>query len=204
MIGRLVGTVVEENADGTVVLDVAGVGYEVSVPSGTIDRCRQAADDGRVTLLVHTHVREDAIVLFGFSTQADRTAFRLLIGISNVGPKTALSVLSSLPVGELARVIQARDAVALSGIPGIGKKTADRLILELRDKIGPLAVPGPQPDSSRQAEKAEKRLGLVVDALTRLGFKPAEAERAVAMLGQRPEAEPLDKMIRDALTILRR
>ncbi|MEO8799071.1 MAG: Holliday junction branch migration protein RuvA, partial [Polyangiaceae bacterium] len=103
MIGRLTGKIIEEEEGGTLVLDVHGVGYEVIAPIGTRGRV-PLSDDGRVTLFVHTHVREDALVLFGFATAGDRLAFRTLIGISSVGPKTAVSVLSIMPGPELARV----------------------------------------------------------------------------------------------------
>src|SRR5258708_18227746 len=138
MIGRLTGRVAAQEADG-VVLDVGGVGYELAVPLGTLGRAR-VDEVGRVTLWVHTHVREDALALFGFADETERAAFRALVGVSNVGPKIAVAVLGALPAADLARAVARRDLAALTAISGIGKKIAERLLLELRDKL-PLAAP---------------------------------------------------------------
>ena len=142
MIGRLTGKVVAQEADGSIVLDVGGVGYEVAAPLGTLGRVR-ADDAGRVTLWVHTHVREDALALFGFADEAERSAFRALLGVSNVGPKIAVAVLGALP----AAGARARDRAAGSRRahvdPGVGKKIAERLLLELRDKLPIVPVVGP-------------------------------------------------------------
>jgi len=134
MIGRLTGKVVAQEADGAVVLDVAGVGYEVVIPLGTLGRVR-SDDAGSVTLWVYTHVREDALSLFGFSDEMERAAFRVLLGVSNVGPKLATAVLGALPAADLARAVARQDLTALKGITGVGKKIAERLLLELRDKL---------------------------------------------------------------------
>src|SRR3954471_6600235 len=133
MIGRLTGIPLSDE-DGALVIDVHGVGYEVSAPLGTAGRAARDAE-GRVTIYVHTHVREDALMLFGFAMESERHAFRTLIGVSNVGPKTALAVLSALPAADLARAIAAKDVARLTAISGVGKKTAERLVLELRDKL---------------------------------------------------------------------
>jgi Holliday junction DNA helicase RuvA len=204
MIGRLTGKVVAEEADGAVVIDIGGVGYELSAPLGAVGRAR-VEDDGRTTFFVHTHAREDALVLFGFASEADRAAFRMLIGVSNVGPKTGLAVLSALPAGELAAAIAAKDVAQLTRIPGIGKKTAERLVLELRDKLPgsvaaartPLVGSAPSKETTA-APPREVLLG----ALTRMGYRPAEAERAVLSLGSRVGAEPLADLVREALAIL--
>ena len=133
MIGRLTGRITQED-DGTIVCDVNGVGYELVVPLGTLGRCATDAD-GRATLFVHSHVREDQLSLFGFATEGDRLAFRTLIGVSNVGPKTAIAVLSSLPAPDLGQAIARKELGRLTSISGIGKKTAERLLLELKDKV---------------------------------------------------------------------
>jgi holliday junction DNA helicase RuvA len=207
MIGRLTGSVAHEDADGIVVLDVGGVGYEVMVPAGTIARARLAGGaDDKITLWVHSHVREDAFLLFGFAAYTDRSVFRTLLGISSIGPRTAISLLSSISGADLARAVQTRDASALVKIQGVGKKTAERLILELRDKLpttGWQLEPGASAASSA-SRCAGPRSAMVVDALTRLGFKLSEAERAVSSLGEAAETDPMDKAIRDALTVLRR
>src|SRR6185369_8880802 len=122
LIGRLVGRIVEESADGAVVLDVHGVGYEVTVPLGTVGRATPDPQ-GAVTFYVHTHVREDALLLFGFASRDERAVFRQLIGVSNIGPKIALSILGALSVGELAGAIARGETSKLTAVPGVGKKT---------------------------------------------------------------------------------
>jgi Holliday junction DNA helicase RuvA len=207
MIGRLTGTIAHEGSDGTVVIDVRGVGYEVMVPLGTAGRATRAAD-GSVTLFVHTHVREDAFTLFGFSDERERTAFRTLISVAGIGPKIAVGILGSLPSTDLAAAIARGDVKRLQSVPGVGKKIAERLALELKDKLGSAAwsigtnggamVPqATAPTPSRRAGS----LGRLVDALTRMGFKPAEAERAANELKAR-ESEPIDTLVREALQIL--
>src|SRR5882672_7512781 len=137
MIGLLTGNVAAEGTDGEIVLDVGGVGYEITAPLGTLGRARpsSASAGDRITLHIHTHVREDALALYGFATARDKLAFRTLLSVSNVGPKIALAVLSALPADELAHAVARKDLARLVGIPGIGKKTAERLLLELKDKF---------------------------------------------------------------------
>jgi holliday junction DNA helicase RuvA len=202
MIGRLTGKVIAQEADGGIVLDVGGVGYELASPIGTLGRAR-ADDGGRVTLWVHTHVREDALALFGFADENERGAFRALIGVSNVGPKIAVAVLGALPSADLARAIAARDLSALTSISGIGKKIAERLLLELRDKLpvgppSPASPPGTGAQGVRSAGDDEERLRT---ALTGMGFRPAEADRAIATLGERVHG-PLPELLREALALL--
>jgi len=203
LIGRLTGRILEETDDGTVVVDVSGVGYEVTAPLGT--RGRLGPDPAaHVTLFIHTHVREDAISLFGFATEYERTAFKTLIGIANVGPKLALSVLGAIAVNELAIAVTRGETAKLTAIPGVGKKTAERLILELKGKLAPTTSVGPLAASAAapQGGKAD----VVLSTLTRMGFRPSEAERAVATLAQaRPlEDVPLGDLVREALAILSR
>lgn len=197
MIGRLVGNVVATN-DGTVTVDVGGVGYEVHVPGGTLGRTSAPAGDARVTLYVHTHVREDALDLFGFSSELERSVFKLLIAIPNVGPKTALGILSALPPPELASAVADRDLARLTSVSGIGKKTAERLVLELKEKLPRVAEPGARDAPAREHDDAARLLG----ALTNMGFRQAEAERAVAGLGDRVGKEPLGELLKAALAKL--
>jgi Holliday junction DNA helicase RuvA len=205
MIGRLVGRVVAHEADGVSVLDVAGVGYEVTVPQGTLGRAR-ADDAGRITLWVHTHVREDALSLFGFSDERERAAFRVLLGVSNVGPKIAVAVLGALPAAELAAAVARKDLVAFTSVSGVGRRIAERLLLELRDKlpvmpVGDAAAGDPSGAQGKGAGAWAERLR---GALTGMGFKPAEAERAVSSLGDRGDREDLafETLLRDALALL--
>ena len=140
MIGRLTGLLVDRAADGTCVLDVQGVGYELSLPVRSLTRLPTPPD--RVTLHVHTHVREDALKLFGFENEADRAAFRVLQSVAGVATKLAMSVLSELDALALSQVVSRSDHKRLTAISGIGKKTAERMILELRDKVSALAPAG--------------------------------------------------------------
>jgi Holliday junction DNA helicase RuvA len=200
VIGRLVGAVVSEEPSGALLVDVAGVGYELAVPVGTVGRARQDAD-GTVMLFVHTHVREDALELFGFAAEAERRVFRMLIGVPNVGPKTALAVLSALPPLELSAAVHDGDLVRLGKIPGIGKKTAERLVLELKGKLPRTQEPAVKPTAAAGRGDDAKRL---LGALTNMGYRAAEAERAVKALGDRVGREPLAELLREALALLTR
>lgn len=196
MIGRLVGTVVA-TSDSILTVDVGGVGYEVHVPRGTV-RSAPGAEHARVTLHVHTHVREDALDLFGFSSEIERVVFRLLISVPNVGPKTALGILSALPPPELASAVADKDLTRLSAISGIGKKTAERLVLELKEKLPRLAELRSSTSPERPSDDAARLAG----ALTNMGYRPAEAERAVAALSDRIGKESLSELLKAALAKL--
>ena len=205
MIGRLTGRVTQED-DGNVVVDVAGVGYELVVPLGTIGRA-QADAEGRATLFVHTHVREDVLSLFGFATEGDRLAFRTLIGVSSVGPRTAIQVLSALPAPDLGMAIARKELSKLTSIPGIGKKTAERLLLELKDKVPILEAAGPRGTGSGAATApittAPSSTGdLLARALVNMGYRPAEAERAIEQLGGKVGELPLPELLKEALAAL--
>jgi holliday junction DNA helicase RuvA len=197
VIGRLRGRVLADEATGAVVLDVQGVGYELSTPVGTLGRARDAGS-GEVELWVHTHVREDALDLFGFANETDRRVFRLLLGVPNVGPKTALGVLSALSVEDLARAVERSDHVRLGKVPGIGKKTAERLVLELKEKLRGLESTSPV----TSAETLGNEAGRLLSALVNMGYRPGEAERAVSALGPKLDTEPLGNLLREALANL--
>jgi Holliday junction DNA helicase RuvA len=206
LIGRLVGRIVEEGDGGTLVIDVGGVGYEVTAPLGM--RGRLGGDEGEVTLYVHTHVREDTLSLFGFASLGERDAFRVIIGISNVGPKLGLALLGSITVADLAICVARGEASKLTAIPGVGKKTAERLVLELKGKLEHVATPvahraGPE---MGRVTASGKNQDLLLGALTRMGYRPAEAERAVAGLAASRDIEgvPLGDLVREALAILAR
>lgn len=205
MIGRLTGKVIEED-DGTTVVDVNGVGYEVIAPIGTLGRAEKDAE-GRVTLFIHTHVREDVFSLFGFASEGDRLAFRTLIGVSSVGPKTAISVLSALPAHELGQAIARKELGKLTSISGIGKKTAERLLLELKDKLTILhAAPPAKPAANGQPAAAAPTgdsVGLLARALVNMGYKPGEADRAVEHLaGRLADGAPMADLVKEALAFL--
>jgi Holliday junction DNA helicase RuvA len=152
-------------------------------------------------LYTHTHVREDALELYGFTSLIERDVFRLLLDVPNVGPKTALGVLSSLPPPELARAVEARDIARLSKVSGVGKKTAERLALELREKLPRLGTLQAAAASMGAAHGDAERL---TGALTNMGYRPSEAQRAVRVLGDRVGREPLSTLLKDALAELSR
>jgi Holliday junction DNA helicase RuvA len=173
VIGRLSGLLAEKTPP-QVLLDVNGVGYEVDVPMSTFFNLPALGE--RVTLLTHFVVREDAQILFGFLTHEERATFRELVKISGVGPRTALSILSGLSVAELANAVSRQDGARLVKVPGIGKKTAERLLLELKGKLGAdLGAPaGSAPVSDTQGDIAQ--------ALQALGYSDREAQAALKAL----------------------
>jgi len=199
MIGRLTGKLLSQ-ADGAALVDVQGVGYEVQVPLGTLGRATPDGE-GKVTLHIHTHAREDALVLFGFATESDRSAFRTLIGVSSIGPKTALAVLGSLPAEALARAIATKSVGELTNVPGIGKKTAERMVLELRDKL-PQGAPIPVATSSAAPRAKASQAELLASALLHMGYKSGESERAIAALGDKVDTQALAELVREALAVL--
>ena len=182
MIGRVQGILVEKNFPQVIVM-CGGVGYEIDVPMSTFYPLPRTGEE--VTLLTHMVVREDAHLLFGFITAAERAAFRQLLKISGVGPKVALSVLSGMSVEDLSAAVSAEDAGRLTKIPGIGKKTAERLVLELRDKL-------PKTMSVVQRADASAAGSDVLNALLALGYNEREAAVAVKQI-------PADLQLADAI-----
>lgn len=174
MIARLCGRLVEKQPS-CVILDVSGVGYEVHVPLSTFYGLGDVGAE--VTLRVHTHVREDVLSLFGFATALEQRIFERLIAVSGIGPRLALAVLSGIEPPDLVRAVRGGDVARLTAIPGVGKKTAERIALELKDRLPPVveadAAPGaasPSPGDLRQD---------VLSALLNLGYHRPLAERAV-------------------------
>ena len=191
MIARLTG-VLAEKAPPHVLVDVQGVGYEVQVPMSTFYNLPELG--GKVTLLTQFIVREDAQLLFGFLTAAERESFRELIKISGVGPRIALALLSGLSANELAQAVSAQDTSRLVKVPGIGKKTAERLLLELKGKLAPaLVLPGQAPVSDAQTD--------ILQALMALGYSDKEAQAALKAL---PPDVSVSDGIKQALKALAR
>jgi Holliday junction DNA helicase RuvA len=189
MIGRITGKLVEKHPP-QIVVDVQGVGYELDVPMSTFYHLPAAGAD--VSLFTHLVVREDAHQLFGFATEQERHAFRQLLKISGVGARTALSVLSGLSVSDLRDAVAAQDSGRLTRIPGIGKKTAERLLLELRDKLGAaLGTPA--------AAKGDGDASDVANALLALGYNEREAAWAIKQL---PGGLNVTEGIRQSLRLL--
>ncbi len=190
MIGRLSGMLVEKNPP-QILLDVAGVAYEVDVPMSTFYNLPNLGD--KVVLFTHLVVREDAHLLFGFGSENERRAFRQLIKISGVGARTALSVLSGLSVAELAQAVAMQETGRLTRIPGIGKKTAERLLLELKDKLGVEVT------TAVGVHRAAPVASDVLHALLALGYSDKEATHAVKQL---PEGIAVGDGIRQSLKLL--
>jgi Holliday junction DNA helicase RuvA len=190
MIGRLSGILVEKNPP-QILLDVQGVAYEVDVPMSTFYNLPATGE--RIALFTHLVVREDAHLLFGFGTEQERRVFRQLVKISGIGARTALSVLSGLSVAELAQAVTMQDSGRLTKIPGIGKKTAERLLLELKDKLGVDVT------SAVGVHRAPPASSDVLNALLSLGYSDREAVAAVKTL---PEGVAVSDGIRQALKVL--
>ncbi len=171
MIGRITGLLAEKSPP-LVLVDVNGVGYEIDVPMSSFYNLPALGE--RVTLLTHFVVREDAQVLFGFLTTAERATFRLLVKISGVGPRTALAILSGLSVAELSQAVAQQSSARLVKVPGIGKKTAERLLLELKDKLAP--------DLGAPAAAVGDAGSDIVQALIALGYNEREAAAALKAL----------------------
>jgi len=191
MIGRLTGALVLKHPP-SVLVDVNGVGYEVDVPMSTFYNLPAVGE--RVTLLTHLAVREDAHQLYGFASGAERHAFRELIRISGIGARTALSVLSGLSVDELAQVVALQEAARLTRIPGIGKKTAERLLLELKGRLAP-ALEGVAASGGASSDPAAD----IVRALVALGYSDKEASAAARLV---PAGSGVSDGIRVALKSL--
>lgn len=195
MIGFLRGTLMRKNPQ-EILLDVSGVGYRILVPVPTF--CRLGETGSQAQLLIHTHVREDQLVLFGFATSADLELFEKLISVSGVGPKVALGVLSGIEAEELVHAIRANDLARLTRVPGVGKKTAERVILELKDKLGAFQTTTPAPPTT-----APHRSDLV-SALANLGYSATEADRAAEQALRAAPEGSLGELLREALRVISR
>lgn len=200
MIASLSGVLQEKDArrPQRVVVDVQGVGYEVWAPLFTI---YALGDSGaRVSLRIHTHVREDALQLFGFATDLEQQLFERLISVSGVGPKLALAVLSGLDPHELVRALRGNDLGRLTAIPGVGRKTAERLVVELKDRLPQDGgAPSPAPQAGDRVRED------LLSALTNLGYQRATAEKAVDRVLARPDAPGgFEQQLRDVLKELAR
>ena len=198
MIGRLTGTIADQGLDGSIILDIAGVGYELFVPQRSL-----GIPDQEKTFHVHTHVREDSLTLFGFETSEDRVAFRALLGVSNVGPKSALAILGSMDAHQLANAIAREDKNALKGIPGVGKKTIERIFLDLQGKLIASAGAKAVRPAVRVPQKtlAQGPSAAVIGALVQMGYRRNEAERAVSAL-EPEEGKSVEELLRHALGAL--
>ena len=192
MIGFLKGQLLASSPE-KLLLDIQGVGYQISIPLSTFYEVEKAGPESAVGLFIHTHVREDALELFGFWTEREKLLFEKLIAVSGIGPKLARVILSGMAPEQLLSALAAGDIARLETIPGIGKKTAQRMVVELRDRVQDLAAELVEPSAADVAE------GDLVQALVNLGYKAIAAQRAVSAAKQeRPDA-PFSELLRLSL-----
>ncbi len=196
MIARLSGAVAEKGADHAI-LEVGGVGYLVHLSA--VSLAALPAPGEAATLRTFTNVRQDAIELFGFATEDEEAVFRALIEVKGVGPRAAQNILSGIEAKDLAAAVAQGDVARLTKVPGVGKKTAERLVVELREKLAVLArAAGPV-----RAAAGDDALSQLRQALVNLGYKAPQAEGAVDRLRTESEGKKLDELLRDALKLLR-
>jgi Holliday junction DNA helicase RuvA len=200
VIAALAGRLTEK-APSRVVVDVQGVGYEVHVPLSTF---YELGDPGtEVALRIHTHVREDALALFGFASAIELQLFEHLISVSGIGPRLALTALSGIEPPELVRAVRQADVARLTGIPGVGKKTAERMVLELKDRL-PAAEGADHSSESAEAAESEDLHGDVLSALLNLGYHRPLAERAIDAALRASADRGFEQVLRQALRELAR
>jgi holliday junction DNA helicase RuvA len=194
MIGRLAGRVIGKQAPG-LILDVNGVGYEIDVPMSTFYVLPEPGE--AVALLIHTHVREDAIHLYGFATEAERTLFRALIRVSGIGARLALTILSGIEVSAFVRCVRSADESALVRLPGVGKKTAQRLLVEMKDKLDGIPAAFASAAVSPALSAAGTPVEEAVTALIALGYRPVDASRMITAVER--DGAGTEELIRMAL-----
>jgi len=198
VIAHLHGRLLEKHPN-RVVVDVNGVGYDVQVPVSSFYGLGETGSD--VSLRIHTHVREDTIALFGFRSPLEQHLFERLISVSGIGPKVALAVLSGIEPPELVQAVQRADIARLTAIPGIGKKTSERIVLELKDRIAPATLPGAAPDPPPAGGPIRDDL---LSALLNLGYHRAAAEKAIDRALDADDIASFETALRAALKSLSR
>ncbi len=181
---------------GEVIVDVGGVGYQIFIPLNVFYQLPEIGVP--ISLQIHTHVREDALQLFGFNDFAEKQIFLLLIGVSGIGPKLAINILSGIPAEELVRALRESDQLRLIGIPGVGRKLAERMIVELKDKL--MTLTPPQIESAKE-ERGSQLLLDAVSALVNLGYKRPDAEKVVRDVLKRGTAS-LEAVLKESLRLL--
>lgn len=200
MIGHLRGTILEKHPN-ELLIEAAGVGYSVQIPISTYTSVPDAG--ASVALRIHTHVREDALVLFGFATSEEKSVFEKLITVSGIGPKLAVTVLSGLPTADLITAIRTGDVGGLVRIPGVGKKTAERIVLELKDKLTAIGVAGKTPLAEVTGTPFSGLEQDVLSALQNLGLSRPAAEQAVRKVSDRGAPESFEPFFRAAMALVR-
>ena len=203
MIAHLSGTLLAKQAT-SVILDVGGVGYEVTIPVTTFYDLEEAGT--QVQLLIFTHVREDALQLFGFKTPRERELFRLLISVSGIGPKSGIAMLSGMSADEIITAIRTNNLARLTSIPGVGKKTAERLVIELRDRMTALSSPALEEQLTARAAGAPPSEDTLredtLSALLNLGYQRAAAERSLVQAMSEGGDLSVELLLRRSLRLL--
>ena len=194
MIAHLRGKLLTKHPNQAII-ETAGVGYEVTITVSTYSELPVLGNE--VALHIHTHVREDVLALYGFLRPAEKRLFEKLIGVSGIGPKLAITILSGMPADDMASAIRGNDIARLTKIPGIGKKTAERMVLELRDKLPTVGAPEMPAIPTLSAVEED-----VLSALTNLGYQRAAAEKAVLSVTKNGKAGSFDAMFRETLSVL--
>jgi len=200
MIGYLRGTILEKHPN-QVILEAAGVGYDVQIPISTFTAL--PGQGATAALRIHTHVREDALLLFGFATPEEKTVFERLISVSGIGPKLAITVLSGLPTAELVAAIRGNDLPRLIRIPGIGKKTAERMVLELKDKLTAVDAIGKATPATESGPAYSTLERDVLSALQNLGCSRPTAEEALRKVLDKGTPLEFEPLFRAALAAVR-
>jgi Holliday junction DNA helicase RuvA len=197
MIARLTGQILHKSPT-ELTIDVNGVGYQVFIPLSTLEAIPDSPETA--TILTHMHVREDALQLFGFATETERELFRMLISVSGIGPKLALSVLSGMPPSDLQAALLSGDTDALTSISGIGRKTAERLVLELKSKVAKAGLLYETPSAAPTSQQLKQRSEALV-ALMSLGYTRSSAEKALRLVLNDSAGKPLttEELIRRSL-----
>ena len=195
MIAHLAGTLLEKHVQRLVV-DVGGVGYDVHVPLSTFYAVGEPG--ARVTLRVHTHVREDALQLFGFVTALELSLFQRLISVSGIGPKVALAVLSGIEPADLIRAVKGSDIARLTRIPGVGKKTSERIVVELKDRLPTVEEPAVSDTVSDAGDVRDN----VISALVNLGYQRGSVEKVVDTVFRKTETREFEPLLREVLKSL--
>lgn len=197
MIALLTGQIAHKSPDH-LIIDVQGVGYRVMIPFSTY---YELPEEGMVSLHIHTNVRDDAILLYGFRTRTEKSFFQLLITVSGIGPKLARDILSNIQPPHLAAALQQGDLHKLSAIPGIGKKTAERLVVELRDKVGKLDTGAGAAETVGRTLPATGLMDDVTSALLNLGYKEAQVKKALAEVDAAAGGS-MEELLKQALKVL--
>lgn len=198
MIAHLRGKLIEKHP-GQIILDTGGVGYDVTIPVSTFTKLPDIGQEASV--FIHTHVREDALALFGFATKEEKNVFEKLIGVSGIGPKLAVTILSGLATADLVDAIRSGDLARLTRTPGVGKKTAERMVVELRDKLD--LLPGAEPKKIAAAPALSELEQDVLSALMNLGSQRPAAEAAILKLKSNGAPPDFETYFRRALELVR-